>query len=68
MRHRIDISEPLKEICDRLGIQYDCVRELHFEPSAVRAEVYELSEHGSKWVDETTGEAVTATLEFEVKT
>lgn len=68
VNERIDISEPLKKLCLLLGLEYQLVASLTFEPSHVEAETFLLDERGAKYVRGTDGEIATALQRFEVRT
>jgi hypothetical protein len=63
----IDISEPLRSLCDTLGLTYENVGRLDIEPGLVRADVYLLNEQGAKYVDLEKNEAAMEKLAFKVK-
>lgn len=63
---RVGISEPIKEICDRLGLQADTVRWIEFFPDRVHAECYRL-EAGRKFIDD-QGEVSVEERTFAVRT
>lgn len=64
----IDIRDPIYEIANALGLEPNNVREITFRPGRATAIVYLLNDRGSKYVDPTTDDAATETLEFEVAT
>ena len=43
---RVDISEPITEICRRFGIKPMHVRQIVFEPMVAYVETYDLDEKG----------------------
>jgi hypothetical protein len=51
MSDAIDISEPLKEICDRLSLHYESVTRIVFEPSVVSATVLKRKENGAGFLE-----------------
>ena len=52
---RIDISDPMREIiCERLGLEYNFVKELWFTPGEVTATVYLKDDKGKKYCVPTT--------------
>lgn len=62
-----DISEPLREICDRLGLTYKNVLTIKFRPGDLTATVALPDENGSKHIG-VDGEIVKETREFSVLT
>lgn len=66
MSERIDISEPLREICERLGLSYTFVRAMVFSPNELTAIVYLANEQGQKYLVE--GEPAVETRVFRVTT
>lgn len=68
MTDRINIHQPIYDICGRLGLVPTNVAELVFRPRTVTATVYVLNEQGAKYVDPATGQPPTETREFEVTT
>lgn len=68
MTDRIDIHDPLTEICERLGLEPQFVSQLLISPFTVTATVYEKNENGEKYVDALTAVVAAAEKEFEVKT
>lgn len=65
---RVDISEPLEEICRRLGLEYHMVKRIEFGPRDLRAIVYKANADGHKHVEPLSGEPVLEELSFEVRT
>lgn len=51
----IDISEPLREISDRLGLEYNCLKRLVITPLEAVATVYRKNEDGAKYINLDTG-------------
>jgi hypothetical protein len=49
----IDVSEPLQELCNRLGLAYHNVKRIEFRPDTIIADVYLLDDNGAKYVRET---------------
>ena len=43
-----DISDELKDLCDRIGINYDRLRRIDIVPGCVIAELFVEGEHGKK--------------------
>jgi hypothetical protein len=66
----LDISDPLRELCDILELEYSNVAqlELKIEPNSVIATVYRVNEHGFKYIDLSTGKGASDTLIFQVTT
>jgi hypothetical protein len=62
-----DISKPIAEICDALGLVPGNVARLDMYPKCITAEVYRLNENGSKYIGE-DGAVAKDTQEFEVVT
>lgn len=65
MSERVDIHEPIFEICRRLGLEPANVAEIIFHPRDLTATVYETRD-GKKFLE--NGEAVTTTHDFLVST
>ena len=65
---RIDLHDPIFNICDRLGLKPNFVRRIDFYPSEVIAEVYLPNENGAKHIDPETGGVAFETKRFEVST
>lgn len=63
---RIDISEPLTEICRRLGLVPANVAKLVLTPRAATATVHKLNEDGQKYLD--PDEPAVETIAFWVRT
>ena len=63
----VDISEPVNEICTRLGLEAKNVARLDISPKDLQAEVYKLNEQGSKYVDE-DGDPAKERFVFEIST
>ncbi len=64
---RIDIHDPIDELCRRLGLSPQDVGEIIFRPSTVIATVYKTNGGGKKYV-EVDGEIASEIREFEVTT
>jgi hypothetical protein len=64
---KIDISKPIADICDALGLVTADVGRLDMYPGHITAEVYRLNSNGSKYIGE-DGAAAKDTHEFEVVT
>jgi hypothetical protein len=57
---RIDLTDPLENICDKLGIDKTYVHSIHLYPTATHVHLFKGKDgfcQGAKYVDETTGEA-----------
>ncbi len=68
MTERIDIHNPLAEICGRLGLEPELVGKLVITPVKVTATVYKRNEDGKKYIDAATLMAAAVEEEFKVKT
>jgi len=66
MSDRIDIADPMREICDRLGLEYTFVKELTINAGSVTATVFLANESGHKYVTGPNEVAAVATREFKV--
>lgn len=64
----IDISHPLKELCDLLDLEYSNVARLEITPSELVATTYLINEQGSKYLRRDTWEPAVETTEFPVAT
>ncbi len=64
----VDISEPLKEICDRLGLPYNRIAMIVFKPGDLNANVFKTNDEGSLYVDPDTRAPAQETLTFNVQT
>ena len=47
---RVDISAPMRALCDALGLTYENVAWVQFEPHRTRAFVYRVDENGNKFL------------------
>jgi hypothetical protein len=67
---RIDIHDPIWELCDRLGLEPESVAQIIFKPDRVIAKVFLRNEHGSIYLRETDeGRAAASEIhEFLVRT
>lgn len=65
---RIDIIEPLFEICERLGLEPNLVAKLVITPRNATATIYRTRKDGSKYLDPVTTDAATRTETFDIKT
>lgn len=67
MSESIIITEPVREICARLGLDFKNVGSLSLTPSTAKAEVYLINESGSKYIRD-DGEVAKETRTFKVRT
>ena len=65
MTDRVDIAEPINEICERLGLAPKRVGRLDIKPGHLTATVYRVNDKGDKYLDD-TGEPAVETREFDV--
>lgn len=65
---RIDITRPVADICDALGIEPTRIRMLHITPGKLKAEVYDVDENGSKYVNRESGHVAVEAHEWNVTT
>lgn len=61
---RIDLAEPINEICSRLGVSPDWVKEIALRPLDAEITVFKAKD-GNKYINE-EGEAETVTLLFDI--
>jgi hypothetical protein len=64
---RIDLSDPILEICERLGFKNTDISHIDFTPGETTITVYLNNKHGSKYVDPDTGEVAMQTLTFKTR-
>lgn len=55
----IDVSGPVKQLCELLGVEYSKTAWIYIDPGAVVARVYVPNKHGSIQVDLVSRSAVT---------
>jgi hypothetical protein len=67
MTDRINIHEPIYELCRRLGLEPTTVSEIIFRPDHVRATVFKVNANGSKYIG-TDGAAASTEVRFDVTT
>jgi hypothetical protein len=64
---RIDIADPIREICERLGLQPSDVGRLDITPLECKAEIFLNNAYGSKYIAADGGVAKeTRTLEVQM--
>lgn len=63
-----NLWDQTEEICRRLGLEPSLVAEVVLRPGSADVTLYQLNEHGSKFVDPETGRAATETREYLITT
>lgn len=66
--NRINISEPLQQICHLLNLRYDQILELTLQPLDATAVICLLNEEGNKYIDPDTDDVAKQTLTFQITT
>ena len=64
---RIDIAEPLRDICTRLGVHYESVAQIVFKPDMMEVTEYLRNDQGSHHLDE-SGALAHRVSTFQVQT
>ncbi len=64
---RIDIREPMREFCARLGLDYEATAEIVFRPAHVTATVYKRNADGKFIYLEDEERVASETFDFEVR-
>lgn len=62
----IVISAEMQALCARLGLPYEQVRWIHFEPTTVTAVVLQLNAQGKPWM-KPNGDVASEELRFRVR-
>lgn len=55
----VDISSPLREITDLLGVDHECVKSIYIKPTEIVYTVYKKDRGGHKYIDPETDDAAT---------
>jgi len=68
MTDRINITVPVKALCDTLGVDYRNVKRITLEPRKASVEAYKVDDEGNKYVDTVTNEPAVETRDYLVET
>lgn len=66
MTDRINIHDPIFELCHRLGLEPTSVKEITFRPNDVTATIYKTDENGSKYLEADQQTVASETRAFKV--
>lgn len=65
---RIDLSKPLAEIAEKIGENYHRIAKWTITTNLLTAEIYDLDDQGSKFIDPETGYPATRTFHWTIRT